>query len=70
MGRVRSVNENQSRGVEILAVQLVAIQFMVFRDRFYWDSFTQTGCIENKQGTEEDGMSRRMRRNQEIKIDC
>ena len=38
--------------------------------QFYCDSFTETGCRENKLDTGEDRMSQRMRRSQKIRTDC
>ena len=38
--------------------------------QFYWDSFTETGCRENKLDTGEDRMSQRMRRSQKIRTYC
>ena len=40
------------------------------RTQFYWESFTETGCRENKLDTGEDRMSQRMRRSQKIRTDC
>ena len=53
-----------------VAVWLVAIQFLAFRDSFM-GTVLQTGCRENKLDTGEDRMSQRMRRSQqEIRTDC
>jgi hypothetical protein len=38
--------------------------------QFYRDSFTETGCRENKLDTGEDRESPRMRRRQKITTDC
>ena len=49
--------------------EFVEVQFKV-RGSFYRDSFTETGCRENKLDTGEDRMSQRMRRSQKIRTDC
>jgi hypothetical protein len=51
-----------------LADQLVAIQFVEFRDSFFQDSFTETGSRE-KLDTGEDRMSQRMG-SQKIRTGC
>jgi hypothetical protein len=63
------LGEKQCKGVES-ALQLVAVRFVAPGGRFSWDSFTETGSRENKLNTSEERMSRRMRRSQEIRIDC
>jgi hypothetical protein len=52
-----------------VAVWLVAIQFLAFRDSFM-GTVLQTGCRENELDKGEDRMSQRMRRSQqEIRTD-
>ena len=37
---------------------------------FYWESFIETGCRENKLDTGEEGTSQRMKRSQKIRTHC
>jgi len=37
---------------------------------FYWESFTETGCRENKLNTGEDSRRQRLRKSQKIRTDC
>lgn len=67
---------NQSVGLsqwferEFSGVAFVPVQFIEFRSSFYRDSFTETGCRENKPHTGENRMSQRMRSNQKIRTGC
>ena len=49
---------------------MVAVQLMEFKVSFYWDSFKETGCRENKLDTDEDKTSQGMRRGQKIGTGC
>jgi hypothetical protein len=62
--------ERERKGVEFLSVQLVSVEFMKLRGSLYRDSFTDSGCEENKLDTGEDRMSQNMRRSHKIRTDC
>jgi hypothetical protein len=57
-------------GVEFLAIQLVAVQFVEFRGSSYWDSFTERDCRENKQDIDENRMCQTMKMRKNMRKDC
>lgn len=60
--------ERQYKEAEFIEVQLRAAQLVECRGTFYWESFMENSCRENKLNIGEDKTSQRMR-SQKIRTD-